>query len=454
MSSLLLPSSGQHPVLNRGHWQASGLSAWWPLGLCPEATDESLWSNDGTWDNGPEPSGAGGRRAMHFPGSARIDIDTVSLTGAKTVMFWVRFSSSPNTVLFGGTSRYYPYVDSSKFYLRDASVTSVSHGGLSADQWYHVAIAGDGTNVSVYLDGTSLGTGTDRAPDINTIGSYDNGSFSLTGFMADFRIYDRVHGADAIRCIYQQTLNGSCGDLCLPPAFRLWPVTTSAGTTISCTTGTAAASGLQAEVEQGTTVTCSLGTVTATGLQAEVEQGTTITCSTGTVTATGLAAQIGSGTTVQCSLGTVTATGLQAEVQHGTTINCSLASVAASGLQAEIEQGTTIACSTATVTAAGLKAHIGEGVTVSCSLGQVTATGLQAEVEQGTTIACSAGTVTVVANAVGIVVPIVCTTGVVTVSGLAVSVVTVTPNANNTWEPAGRGRTWHPDSVAQSTWHA
>lgn len=89
-----------------------------------------------------------------------------------------------------------------------------------------------------------------------------------------------------------------------------------------------------------------LSRVTPTGWAQESQAagGETITCSLGTATASGFAASILAATVIVCSIGTADASGYQATVTSGTnvTISCSLGSASASGYTATIVESATI----------------------------------------------------------------------------------------------------------------
>lgn len=70
-----------------------------------------------------------------------------------------------------------------------------SMGSFVTGTWYHIAMVRNGTNVSVYSNGTSIGSGTlsqsgQFVADMGriTIGSYQGGGFHLNGYVDDIRI--------------------------------------------------------------------------------------------------------------------------------------------------------------------------------------------------------------------------------------------------------------------------
>jgi hypothetical protein len=70
-----------------------------------------------------------------------------------------------------------------------------SMGSFVTGTWYHIAMVRNGTNVSVYSNGTSIGSGTLSQTGLLvadmgriTIGSYQGGGFHLNGYVDDLRI--------------------------------------------------------------------------------------------------------------------------------------------------------------------------------------------------------------------------------------------------------------------------
>jgi hypothetical protein len=71
--------------------------------------------------------------------------------------------------------------------------TAVTSSAASTDQWYHIAVVRSGTTVTLYIDGTSVGTHT-YASDVPTFQQYLGGNYTISadlawkGYMEDFRI--------------------------------------------------------------------------------------------------------------------------------------------------------------------------------------------------------------------------------------------------------------------------
>ena len=178
-------------------------------------------------------------------------------------------------------------------------------------------------------------------------------------------------------------------------------IESSSGTTVDCTTGAVAITGLQADISAGTTIDCTAGALAITGLQGSVSAGTTIACSAGALAITGLQAGISAGTTISATAGALTLAGLQAEIDAGagTTIDCTAGAITIAGLTAQISAAKTIDCTTGALDISGLQAQIGQGTTIDCgNAGAVALSALAAEVIQSVVVECTTGAVIIVAN--------------------------------------------------------
>ena len=117
--------------------------------------------------------------SMDFDGSQKITLNSsIQLTTNKSISVWcyVEPTVNQNTLLGGDAFPiYYFWLDNpnSKIYKRDSSnITQLSTGTLS-EGWTHFCITGDGTTATLYVNGVSTSTGTDRQLDIRAIGAVD-----------------------------------------------------------------------------------------------------------------------------------------------------------------------------------------------------------------------------------------------------------------------------------------
>jgi hypothetical protein len=95
---------------------------------------------------------------------------------------------------------------------------------------------------------------------------------------------------------------------------------TGGGTTVTCTTGDAAATGATAAIYQGATIGCSAGDAAATGSTATISNSNdvTINCNVGNASATGATATISINVTIACAVGNAVATGSTAGITNST----------------------------------------------------------------------------------------------------------------------------------------
>ncbi len=222
------------------HSATSNLVSWWKLNNTTTGIEDSKGSNNGTNNGATEYPGfvnslAGessgmsqsnlvqsdlqtvapySKYALNFDGTGDyIDLNSdITLTGNKSVSFWVNFTSTIAGVVFGGASvNYYPYIDATNIYIRaggswPGDASSFAHGGLTAGIWYNVCIAGDGTNATAYLNGSSLGTQTDRGFTFKLINGEHTGLYGVDGKLSNCAIWNTVLTSSQVREIYNQGL--------------------------------------------------------------------------------------------------------------------------------------------------------------------------------------------------------------------------------------------------------
>ena len=149
-----------------------------------------------------------------------ISFESISLTGSKTVSLWFNpLNTTLSAVLLGGDAfgiDYYPYFNSSAIFLRDnTGSTSLSYSaGFSANTWYHICIVGDGTTATLYVNGQSQSTGTDRTPSVGAIGRYTNSNAGdYDGLMDEVAIWNTTLTATQVQSIYDATGTNLTKDL-------------------------------------------------------------------------------------------------------------------------------------------------------------------------------------------------------------------------------------------------
>ena len=148
--------------------------------------------------------------ALSFSGDGSyIDLNSdITLTGNKSVSFWVNFTSTISGVVFGGASaHYYPFIDATNIWIRaGGDYTTFAHGGLTSGVWYNICITGDGTNATAYLNGSSLGTQTDRGFTIKLINGEHTGIYGVDGKLSNCAIWNTVLTSSQVREIYNEGL--------------------------------------------------------------------------------------------------------------------------------------------------------------------------------------------------------------------------------------------------------
>ena len=138
----------------------------------------------------------------------------IQLTTNKSISAWVYVQAGVDQEVILGSSFpvYYFWLNNalSKVYVRDndgLGPTQLDTGTLT-DGWTHFCITGDSTTVTLYVNGVSTDTGTDRDLDISNIGAAP--AYYLTGKAANIAIWNVTLTAPQVTEIYN---NGSPLDL-------------------------------------------------------------------------------------------------------------------------------------------------------------------------------------------------------------------------------------------------
>ncbi len=177
-----------------GHWIGGGSGRTW--------FDQSGYGNHGTLTDGVVNNmgwslGQGGKRqALRCTDTdTRVLIPTLSASGAKSLALWINWVGTPNSVIMSdnalGTT-YLLFADSTDFYINSVGgFSSKAHGGFSLGQWYHIGLSSDGTTITWFKNGVSLGTSTNRDVSVTSIGGSSGGIFGVIGLLDDVRLYNR-----------------------------------------------------------------------------------------------------------------------------------------------------------------------------------------------------------------------------------------------------------------------
>jgi len=177
--------------------------------------------NSSTFDLAVTAAGIANNYSMSFDsGNADyISFEIISLAGSKTVSLWFNPLNTTSAVLLGGNANgidYYPYFNSSGIYLRsNTGATTLSYSaGFSANTWYHICVVGDGTTATLYVNGQSQSTGTDRTLSVGAIGRYTNSNAGeYNGLMDEVAIWNTTLTATQVQSIYDATGTNLTKDL-------------------------------------------------------------------------------------------------------------------------------------------------------------------------------------------------------------------------------------------------
>ena len=256
-------SHGEGFELNRFSWQANQLVGWWPLGAYPEVTDKSLYRNDGASEVGcgggglcdsstpraTSPASHGQRRALLFDASSKdiVQVPTNPLysggsggylteSPTRTVSCWVlcntksggfAFVSNSTSEAVGQPGWMLGRTGSSDYfrYASDGTSGGIATGttNFSTGVWYHLVGTHTGSTATLYVNGVAEAATAWSNWSISTqplsfgkwYSNYDCCYFD--GLLDDVRLYRRALGANEVAAIYNQTKDGSYGELAAKP---------------------------------------------------------------------------------------------------------------------------------------------------------------------------------------------------------------------------------------------
>ena len=152
-------------------------------------------SQDGTMTNGATRADDGGLAYSLDGTNDYIDFPVTACGTSNTVACWVKSSDAGDAILIGGTVGYGLYFTSSAsggvlyHSVGGGAFIGVLHGGFSG--WTHFAAVRNGTSVTFYKNGVSLGSGTlsaNTALTLRYVGR-EGGGFYYAGLIDDVLIY-------------------------------------------------------------------------------------------------------------------------------------------------------------------------------------------------------------------------------------------------------------------------
>lgn len=149
---------------------------------------------NGTWDTSSNKKF--GTAALANNGSGRgASFTPFSLGTVHSIAFWFNgWDGSNDGVIIGGAAEFYGcYTNTTHFYYSAGSGNNqiAPHGFLINS--HHVVITRNGTTLTWYVDGASVGTQTlasNTALTLGSIAGYDNGTIGFAATLDDIRFYD------------------------------------------------------------------------------------------------------------------------------------------------------------------------------------------------------------------------------------------------------------------------
>lgn len=229
---------------------AANLIAWWKLDETSgtTATDSSNYGNNGTLTNGPLWMSGIKDNAVYFDGSNDyIEMTDASVwdfgTGDFTLSAWMKSTNSGwgwvlsrlNDATTGDLWRFGTKSDNTLIFKDTVAWQDVnSTASVNDGAWHHVAAVRSSGTVTLYIDGSSDGSGTADSDFSGTeklrIGRWQGGSDFWDGLLDDVRIYNKALSANEVASIFgtATTQNHLVG---------WWKLDESSGTTASDSSG-------------------------------------------------------------------------------------------------------------------------------------------------------------------------------------------------------------------------
>ena len=171
-----------------------------------------------------------------------VAISSFNFATNKTLSYWVKFDAinSAGVYIFGTGSNYYTYLTNNgqTIYLYDGTATALSLGAthaITAGVWTHIAIVGSGGTATLYKDGVSRATGTDRTPTGVTrfAGDSVGGTRFVNGLMDEVAYWDSALSSTQISVIYNNGVPNDISSLSPVNWWRMGDNDSGTGTTIT-----------------------------------------------------------------------------------------------------------------------------------------------------------------------------------------------------------------------------
>ena len=163
------------------------------------------------WSSTAAPTGMTTSIAMDGNGDYLSALDSADwyFTGSVTLEFWLRYSAVGTSFFLvqraGGTNWQWFHQTGVMYIQKDNGAAALSASwSPSQDVWYAIAVEWNGTNLSLYADGTRIGQNTSSVFNVDIAAALNIGNFSgastlgVNGFVGPVRITNgvaRMNGA-------------------------------------------------------------------------------------------------------------------------------------------------------------------------------------------------------------------------------------------------------------------
>jgi len=208
----------------------AGMVAWWPG---DDTTLDIVGEDTGTWVGTAAYTAGEVADAFSLNGSSYVQAPStaaVSPTVAITIDAWILPQATSSSrivdkITAGAGDGYLLDVLGSQLRLIIGSA-AIQAGTISAGTRYHVAGTYDGATLTVYIDGTSVGSVSNSgAIPTNSlpvrIGADQTGANAFTGWIDEVEIYNRALSGAEIQAIYNAATAGKCKPQAIPVASHL-----------------------------------------------------------------------------------------------------------------------------------------------------------------------------------------------------------------------------------------
>lgn len=207
MSTLISTTSTTRPTLGTGDVGKSYFETDSNKILVWDGTGWNEWNSDTVLT-----PGFNNNYSVYFDGTDdHMTFTSFDAGSTKTLSMWIKLDtiSSAGIYLFGGTPNYYAYLTSNgqTVYIYDGVATALTLGSthaITTGTWTHLAVVGSGGTATLYKDGVSRATGTDRSPSgLSRLGgSSTGGSRFVNGLIDEVAWWNSALTATNISNIY------------------------------------------------------------------------------------------------------------------------------------------------------------------------------------------------------------------------------------------------------------